>query len=282
MSDGRKIIDFNKKKGERETKKKFPGKLLENDNQENRTTGPENLFKAVKEFCNDRHAERDLLSEAEEAIRRIYGRYSEEERDEFFSRLYDEFSENYDQHMGVETGHYNAMRVLAFNAGAHLKAPVLDITAGTGELMAYVIDCMEIGDLFRESEFIRKKWGVFPQLESCMECDSSLSHLFFVNEISPRMLAKAEEKLQHRSVGYLQESAYELPKELREEFSTVVCSQTFHLIPDEDKVRLAVSIREALAPGGVAVVMEEDPFRITPTPQIEPISMFLRSVVSPI
>ena len=76
--------------------------------------------------------------------------------------------------------------------------------------------------------------------------------------------------------------AYELPEHLCGQFKTALCSQTFHLIADKDKTRLVKSLHKALEPGGIAVVIEEDPFVVSSTPYIEGVSIFISSVAAPI
>ncbi|MEW6722147.1 MAG: class I SAM-dependent methyltransferase [Candidatus Micrarchaeota archaeon] len=217
----------------------------------------------VTEFAKERRKHNDAILEKEREIRASYECFESEKRAEFFSLLYDMFSEGYDEHMS-KTGHYWAIkRVLEF-AYPHLRLPMLDITAGTGEPLKYALEILD--DL---------------QVRGRLPEEPSSAHQIFANEISPKMVSLAERKLGGRA-QFRKGNAYELPPEWRQKFATVLCSQTFHLISDEDKLRLVLAMKGALAPGGVAVVMEEDPFRISPTPQIEPVSIFLRSVVRPI
>jgi hypothetical protein len=99
-----------------------------------------------------------------------------------------------------------------------------------------------------------------------------------INEVSPKMLEKAWAKL-GKKVGHTNLSAYDFS--IRG-YRTAICSQTFHLISDEDKPRMVRAIRDALVPGGVAVVIEEDPFRISPTAPIETVALFIRAVARPL
>ncbi len=198
-------------------------------------------------------------------IGKIYSSFSLADRVRFFSMLYDAFAERYDEHMGVETNHYGAIKRLMGFADPHLRLPLLDITAGTGEPLRYALERVALGKKMREVS-----------LPTDMPLQDS--GLAIANEISPKMLERARAKLS--GVEFVSHSAYELP--FGERFSTVLCSQTFHLIADEDKVRLVRSIHGSLLPGGIAIIIEEDPFRISQTEPIEAVSLFLRAIVRPI
>ncbi len=231
------------------------------------------LASLVEDFAIEKQKHAALLGHVEESINAAYRQFPPAERAQFFAMIYDRFSERYDWHMET-TGHFPAIRRILPFALPRLRLPVLDITAGTGEALLHSLDIMRDGRLLEGT--------ALGSLAPGKGAPSSLTCPAFANEISQKMLGFAREKLSGRGVGFLNHDAMGLPDEFRGRFATVLCSQTFHLISDEDKARLAISIREALAPGGMAVVMEEDPFRITQTPQIEPVSMFLRAVVRPI
>lgn len=240
------------------------------------------FFGLVNAFATEKRRHQEGLSQMEEIIRKSYDQFSSDQRTEFFSMLYDAFAERYDEHMGEETGHYEAIRNVLGYACAHVRPPLLDITAGTGEALKYVIEYIEAARIIkglvgREADPILSRFPVHPDTEN------GLGDSFCANEISPKMLEKARKKLdRHNGVAFTQHSAYDLPDELKGQFNTVLCSQTFHLISNEDKLRLVQSIREALTEDGIAVVIEEDPFKISSTPQIEPVSLFIRSVAEPI
>jgi hypothetical protein len=110
--------------------------------------------------------------------------------------------------------------------------------------------------------------------------------LIYVNEISDKMRGKAKDKLrQHERINFTSYNALSFSQNattLRERFRTVLCSQTFHLMPDEDRFKIARSIYYSLCPGGIAIIIEEDPFRISPSPPIEPVALFIRSIACPI
>ncbi|MFH0884427.1 MAG: class I SAM-dependent methyltransferase [Candidatus Micrarchaeota archaeon] len=233
------------------------------------------LFEVVNAFSSEKRKHRELLKKAQDAISEIYQRFSPAQRVNFFAMLYDRFAENYDSHMGIETRHYEAIRRTLMFALPHLRAPILDLTAGTGEPLMYALEFMEAGRSLQGGPF-----GRFTPPTHLYSLD--LEYPAFANEISPKMLDRARVKLAGRDIGFLSGNAYELPQEFRGKFSTVLCAQTFHLISDDDKTKLVRSIRDALAPGGVAVVLEEDPFRITQTEYIEPLSLFLRAIVRPV
>ncbi len=228
------------------------------------------LFGLVQGFSLEKRKEREKLAEAQEFIFRAYNRFSPSQRVKFFSMLYDRFAERYDEHMGIETNHYQAIKRVMWYAAPYIRFPLLDITAGTGEPLKYALEIAQISKRIRQLE-----------LETPYLAPNGRGSLAYANEISPNMLAKAKEKLE-RKARYTSHSAYSLPQEWREKFKTVLCSQTFHIISDKDKPRLVASIRDALTPDGTAIIIEEDPFKISQTPPIEAVSLFLRSVVSPI
>jgi len=231
------------------------------------------LASLVEDFAVEKRRHAEMLGHVEERIALAYAGFSPNERAQFFAMLYDKFSERYDEHMEA-TGHYPAMRRILPFALPHLRTPMLDITAGSGEPLRCALDFIRDGSMMRDTALA----GFAPGTGM----PTPLRHAIFANEISGRMLAIAKGRLAGRGVGFLNSDATDIPGDFRGRFATVLCSQTFHLVSDEDKARLALSIREALMPGGKAIIMEEDPFRITQTPQIEPVSMFLRAVVRPI
>jgi ubiquinone/menaquinone biosynthesis C-methylase UbiE len=231
------------------------------------------LADLVEAFAAEKRKHAEVLTEAERRIREAYTGFSGNERARFFAMLYDRFSERYDEHM-EKTGHYAAIRRVLHFAMPHLKTPMLDITAGTGEVLLCALNYMRDARVLAGTSLAG--------MHSGPERPGAAGHIACANEISPKMFGAAQKKLSGMDVGFANSDAMAMPQALGEKFTTVICSQTFHIIPDEDKARLAVSMRGALRPGGIAIVMEEDPFRITQTPQIEPVSLFLRAVVSPI
>jgi ubiquinone/menaquinone biosynthesis C-methylase UbiE len=234
--------------------------LLSSDSRE---LSVEKLFDITIDFAREKREHHELILKAERVIHEIYGKFEEIQRVKFLSRLYDNFAQNYDAHMGEQTGHYRAInRVLGY-AEPYLNLPMIDLSAGTGEPVKYAVNAM--GGKAR------------------LRVETDLTYLIHLNEISARMLEIAESKLGTTPrVGFTDYSAYVLPDYMKGKFRTVLCSQTFHIISEQDKPRMVESMRDLLVPGGHAVVIEEDPFRITQTPSIEPVSMFLRSVVDPI
>jgi SAM-dependent methyltransferase len=220
----------------------------------------EHFFELVNRFAFEKRKHRENLEEQERFIREAYDAFSPPERVRFFSMLYDRFAERYDEHMGIETKHYWAIERVVGYAAPYLKLPIFDPTAGTGEPLLYAARLMPVK-------------GV----------ETDLTYMLHANEVSHKMLEKAEGKLAGiPGAGFTDYSAYELPGHLKERFRTVLCSQTFHIISDEDKQKMVRSINEALLPGGHAIIIEEDPFRISQTPPIEAVSLFLRSVVRPV
>ena len=227
------------------------------------------IFQKADDYGRKKRRHRDDLARTKAEILSDYAKFSQRERALFFSVLYDRFAESYDQHMS-ETGHYEAIRNVLMFAGPYIKLPLLDITAGTGEPLSHVCELIDASIVLRRL--------------SMRELDAVASRLpdagsgrIVANEISRRMRERAKEKL---NVTFTSHDALDLPREWR--FKTVLCSQTFHLITDEDKSRLVQSMHKVLLPGGTAIVIEEDPFRITETEAIEGISMFLEPIVAPI
>jgi len=236
----------------------------------------ERFFSLVIGFGIERRKHHKLLGEAEEYIHAAYNRFSPENRVRFFAMLYDMFADGYDLHM-LTTGHYQAVRRVLGFAAPHIRFPILDITAGTGEPLKYVMESCAAASEVREAAHLLSRAD---ELLAILPGDAAQPGLFFANEISQKMLAEGQKKIS--GVVFTNHSAYDLPAEYAGKFPTVLCANTFHLVSDEDKTRLVLAIKNALAPEGKAVIIEEYPFRISPTPQIEPISMFLRAVAVPI
>lgn len=214
----------------------------------------------VDAFAKERRGFSESLLGCEKTIGDAYRRLSSEQRVQCFRILYDRFSENYDKHM-EKTGHFAAIAKVMAHAAPFIRFPIMDLTAGTGEPMAYAI-CQS------------------PDHAKRFSMRRSMAYL---NEISPRMLDKAKDKLQGAgSIRFTAYDAFSLPSHLRGRFRSVLCSQTLHLISDKDKPRLVRSMFNALGMGGTAIVIEEDPFTVSPTPEIDGISVFIGSIASPI
>jgi ubiquinone/menaquinone biosynthesis C-methylase UbiE len=248
------------------TKPKLPQPLVElvSIAETNQRISVDKMFELVLEFASERRKHHESIEERERLIRAVYeNEFTEPERVHFLAKLYNRFAEKYDQHMGVDTGHYQAIeRVLGY-AKPYLNLPIIDLSAGTGEPMKLAIKTMGMKTGFR--------------------IESDLTYLIHLNEVSAKMLEIAEGKLGNKPrVGFSDYSALTMPDHLKGRFQSVLCSQTFHIISDKDKPGLVDSMRELLVQGGHAVVIEEDPFRITETPSIEAVTLFLRSVVAPI
>ena len=207
------------------------------------------LFGKVQGFISEKRAHHEELLSAERSIFASYEAFSPAERVAFFSVLYDRFAERYDRHMGQETGHFAAICELMRFAMPHIRKPILDITAGTGEPLLYALDALDWSSKIRSTVGGGRFSGFL--------CNGGYDGAY-ANEVSPMMLAKAQKKLTDRGVTFINKSAYELALDGME---TVLCSQTFHLIADEDKAMLVKAIHRALSKGGKAIVMEEDPFR---------------------
>ncbi|MFH0738055.1 MAG: class I SAM-dependent methyltransferase [Candidatus Micrarchaeota archaeon] len=228
------------------------------------------LLGVIGEYNREQTHQMARLAQAEKAIFEIYSSLAPDQRALFFSMVYNRFSEYYDRFMGIETRHYRAIKRVMQFAMPYLREPMLDITAGTGEPLKYAMGFMERGN------------DLGPEFDMIKPPEDSEGGGFLANEISPKMREIAQKKLADGEADFSDFDAFSLPDELRGRFRTVLCSQTFHLISEEDKTRLSISIRDALMSGGTAVVMEEDPFRISQAGAIEVVSLFLRSVAVPI
>ncbi|MFH1520201.1 MAG: class I SAM-dependent methyltransferase [Candidatus Micrarchaeota archaeon] len=226
------------------------------------------LFKAVNSFVQVKRKQDEVLVRMQSAIKEVYDNFSPAQRVSFFAMLYDQFSENYDRHMGVETRHYQAIRDVMDFAAPFLRPPIIDLTAGTGEPLRYALEIMKRSDRMRKA-------GIETRLVS----PPSERRVLIANEISLKMLAKAKEKL-GGDARYINESAYDFPGHYGRG-NTVLVSQTFHLIKDEDKPRLVRGVFNSLSPGGIAVVMEEDRFMITPLLP-DAIRLFIGAIAEPL
>jgi SAM-dependent methyltransferase len=249
-----------------ELKKRMPQPLIERQSKQK----IEKLFRTTIEFSKEKREHHEEILAQERRIFKEYEAFSPEERVLFFSILYDDFAEKYDKHMGVETKHFQAIKEVLRYAGQFIRFPLLDITAGTGEPLKYIIELMEARKTFSSMEGVPSI-----AVENLPPCNDDL---IVANEISLKMLENAKEKLV--GVEFTSDNAYELAWERK--FNTVLCTQTFHLIPEDDKARLVKSINRALVSGGIAIIVEEDPFRISPTPSIEAVEIFIRAVSCPI
>jgi len=210
------------------------------------------------------------IEEREASILRAYEGFSEAERVEFFSMLYDRFADSYDRHMGEETGHFDAMKKALEFAGPFIRRPLLDITCGTGELLSHTLGLMELFEKLR----MRMING------SLVRTPGGDEGAIVANEISAKMLEIAQRKMPGDRVAFTRLNAMDLP--VNWQFATVICSQTMHIISEEDKTRMVRSMHRVLSRGGVAIVIEEDPFLISPSSSIEGIELFLRAVAKPV
>lgn len=250
----------------------------------------------------------ELVGKLSESIRAKYQDFSPEERTKLFARIYDYFAETYDRHMGVETNHYGAINKLLLYAAPQLRLPLIDITAGTGEPLRCALDIIDastiMGSLRRvegggtitlptpEEIFLFSNPGeaiplplrrLFMTLPEEQRDTATPAHLVYANEISEKMREKAAQKLEgYQKIKFTNHDANDLPCHLAGRFRSAMCTQTLHLVSDEDKIRIIKSMHKVLAPGGIALVVEEDPFRISPTAPIERVRLLISSIASPI
>lgn len=183
------------------------------------------------------------------------------EREERLMKEYDKFSENYDAYM-TETGHYGAIRKAITNIVSgdreHFRFPILDLTAGTGVPLKYLLaEIFKKGRKKRAQLIGKKRTGV---------------PLVWINDISNRMVLKAKELfkgykrkgLTRANMKLTNHSYYDFPElypHLEGKFGTVLVAQTFHVV--SEKNALADVIDWALAPTGAVLLVEEFPWRIS-------------------
>jgi len=267
------------------------------------------LIASVGEFSRYRHARTQELVEFERLLREEYGALNAPQRVEYIAAIYDIFSANYDNHMGVLTNHYLAIKKVLSFAAPYLRFPLIDPTAGTGEIVKSALDLMDGHSVLSKIKsmvaYAEGKGVGLPETD--LLCGSprafrdriddmsvwipededgfntNRAYWVYVNEVSPEMARISEAKLSdYQRINHTSYDGLELPAHLKGGFRTALCSQTFHLLPMADKARLARSLYNVLEPGGRAIVIEEDPFRVSPTPSIEPVSMLIRSIAVPV
>ncbi len=262
---------MHKKKGGNggEPPKRFPRPLIECRSKKKITE----LFDTTLSFAREKREYGETLSDRQGSILQEYDSFSKHERAFFFSLLYDQFAGTYDQHMGLDTGHYGALREVFVFSAQYFKSPVLDITAGTGELLSFALDLADAGDSIRSHDMTRAQ-----QIASGLLPDIGTGSVV-ANEISPRMLEIAKSKLEKHDVAFTSYNALGLPANWL--FRTVLCSQTMHLLAEPDKKGLVQSIHDVLLPGGHAIVLEEDPFIVSPTASIDGVGLFISAVACP-
>lgn len=252
-----------------EPPRRFPPPLIECKSKER----IEKLFKESIAVSRQEREQWEKLKKRKGNIFAEYKDFSPHERAFFFSLLYDQFAETYDAHMGHETRHFEAMREVLSYAARYLRAPILDITAGTGEMLSYALALAGAGNSLRSHDMKPE------ERVACMLLPEMGHGSVVANEISPKMLEIARRKLRRYDVAYTTYNALGLPENWQ--FRTVLCSQTMHLLDDKDKKGFVESIHRALAPGGRAIVIEEDPFYVTQSPAIDGVGLFIRAVACP-
>lgn len=201
----------------------------------------------------------------EQEIRTVFHSLSPEEKEQWLRDRYDSFSDEYDDYM-EKTGHYRAIKkaIAGSVAGADrdlIRFPILDLSVGTGMVLEYFLKAInktyKKGGMLRFADRIRKPKKNEP--------------LIWANDLSPRMIEKAQERLRKLELKIIPNpsnlvftslSFRDYPSkhsEMKNKFGTVFISQTFHVTPEKDA--LVKAIDWALAPGGVAVIVEEFQWR---------------------
>jgi SAM-dependent methyltransferase len=261
-------------------------------------------FEKISEIETRIRQKKSEIKEMEAELRRDYNKLSANGRADYFRRIYDNFSEVYDYVM-KSTGHFAAIREVLQITRKFLKPPILDITAGTYEVLKYALELMNVRKnlqiLLNQYKLLLENVPKCPVLES-EEYASKIERaidsvfpeqtrgyfnkgaefLFWANEISPKMASIGKKKTKGFEIKHTSFNATELPEKLEGQFMTVICAQTFHLISKEDKMNLIKSIFRALKPGGYAIIIEEDNFRISPSFDIRGVGIPLRAVACPI
>ncbi len=291
------------------------------------------MIRSTQRYLEECKKEARKIRPVRKSIKRWLAReWNTQERTEAFAEIYDIFSATIDEHMAQRTGgypgHYGAIRRCLANAKRHLRLPIADLTAGTGEPIRYAIQEIQktyfavlgFASLYPDASLHHDdETGVWTKVKKTARKDLDLTeqermiltllgdsfthdiehmapadlneegtgmeaepfdddgHLVLINEVSRLSLEKARSKLKpyERDLGVLfsNRSAYELPKEYYGRFRTVLSGQIFHLLREEDRLEMIRAMREMLEIGGMAIVIEEDPFRITNSASI---SQFIR------
>jgi len=246
------------------------------------------------------------LEQREANIRRMYNSLTEEGREAFWKETYDLFAEKgYKEYM-ERSGHNKAIRKTLPVSLEYINFPCLFLAAGDAEIASFVLQLKDmpkdLGILlnqykliqesnprcpFLDAELAKKIRGTielnFPPAQDRIYFNELAEYKVMINDISDKMLAIARENLKaYKNVFYGNFSATRLPEELEGRFMTVMVSQFLHLPSMKDKMNIIKSIYRALKPGGVAVIVEEEEFKISKGLSIDKISLRLRAVACPI
>ncbi len=216
-------------------------------------------------------------------------------------------------------GHYGAIRRTMLLQSRYLRMPMMDLSAGTGEPILYALNTIALPRIIGESmaahytarEGMRAE-DVSPAADNVGRIMEEISrlhadieflfsqlpsrrqpqpidregHVVVVNELSQAMLESAKLKLSSNPlfpfIEFTNHSAYDMPSRYAGVFRTTLCCQTFNLLQPDDKIRMINAIGRSLVPRGIAMVIEEDKFEITPTTDIEDVGFFLSAMSCPI
>ncbi len=226
-------------------------------------------FERMVELENQLKQKLQRAVDTEREITKTFREMSPEQRERWLGEKYDEFSATYDDYM-ENSGHYPAIkRVVSANVSARhelFRFPILDLTAGTGVPLEYLL------------KEVNKKYsgkGKTLKLRFINERRKAKTNetTVWVNDISKKMINKARERLNRLKselrilrgrINYTNHSFREFSsanEDLRGTFGTVLISQTFHITPEKDI--LAQVADWALAPGGIALVVEEFQWKVS-------------------
>lgn len=158
-------------------------------------------------------------------------------------QIYTMYSSNYDLHMR-KTRHYQVQEKIIKQLNDNIMEPILDLACGTGYL---------IGVLAKTHKKING------------------------NDFSKAMINAARKK--HRNILFTNDSATEL-KSYKNKFNTIISCNLFYYISNRDKA--IMRWKELLTKNGKIIFLEEYPFKITSSKEMERLSSKIISVINPI
>lgn len=226
------------------------------------------------------------IEDERKTLRQKFENMTFEDQELFMRFVYDEFSENYDEHMR-DTGHYGAIERLIDKelAAHHFLFPIMDLSVGTGVPFAHFLKVLN-EQYIRECK--RPKFIV-----SLDDLRSYGVKPIYANDLSERMTEKARKTIaqleaelggipldvpsdcnkkygrppiitsdDNEWIAFRNYSFRDLKhRALKKRVGTIFLSQTLHIVTDADKDRLAKAINWALAPGGRVILLEEFAWR---------------------
>jgi|GEM_PF-5854124 len=215
------------------------------------------------------------------------------EKESLLSTLYTDFSEYYDEFMKT---HLDAIvRLLERDAIKYLNYPIIDLSGGTGVVLRHALKLLELRSALCNLDGssnpaprgltlgqIEMLHNMFQFHEDSLE--AAVGPKAYFNELSPGMIKRARLGLAEYDVKFSEQSAFDLATDTKMHgfFNTVLLTQTLHILPRADKVRMLETVQDMLAPGGIAVLMEERNFRVSSSSNLGAATMLVDSIASPI